>query len=102
RSGGLPGPVAVVLGLHLLFFLRYPVIDQYTFLIPAFGLVALAGGVGYASLRGPLGRRVAWGLLCLQSLFYAAVPWMARESGVLTAFERGKPYRDDYRYLFWP
>lgn len=98
----LPWPVLWICLMHLLFFLRYNVIDQYTFLLPAYTLIALMGGLGFAQLKGAGLRRVAFGLLALQPLFYAAVPGLVRHSGVLTTFERHKPYRDDYQYLFLP
>ncbi len=94
-------PVLGILALHLIFVLRYNVIDQYTFLIPAYGIVCVLAGVGYASL-GRRGRGFALGLLLLQPLLYGAAPSIARASGLLANWERHKPYRDDYRYLFWP
>jgi hypothetical protein len=94
-------PTLGVLALHLLFVLRYNVIDQYTFLIPAYGIVCVLAGVGYAAL-GRRGRAIALGLLLLQPLLYAAAPAIARASGLLADWERHKPYRDDFTYLFWP
>ncbi len=99
----LPLPVLFIVLLHLVFFLRYNVIDQYTFLIPVYALIALLAGVGFATLRGTsVWKKLAWGLLLLQPLMYMAVPAWARQSGVLARHERHKPYRDDYNYLFLP
>ncbi len=95
-------PVWILIGFHLVFFLRYNVIDQYTFFIPAMAGIALAAGWGYHSLHVSFFRRLCWILLILQPLLYALTPTLVRASGVLTSFERNKPYRDDYRYLFWP
>lgn len=98
----LPWPVLWICLLHLLFFLRYNVIDQYTFLLPAYTLIAMMAGLGFAQVTKPALRRLAFVLLALQPCLYAAFPTLARKSGVLAGFERHKPYRDDYRYLFWP
>jgi len=88
--------------LHLLFFLRYNVIDQYTFLIPVFALLALMAGVGYAHQQYPIFRRIAWILIVIQPILYSTIPTLVRGSGVLKSFARQKPYRDDYGYLFYP
>lgn len=92
----------LLLTVHLVFVLRYPVIDQYTFIIPAMAVLALLAGLGYAGWRSRAGRRIAWALLLAQPLLYAAAPALARQAGVLSAFQRNKPYRDDAEYLFWP
>lgn len=95
-------PCLMITVLHLVFFLRYNVIDQYTFLIPVYALIALMAGVGFSEVKRQVWRRGAWGLLLLQPLIYAAVPTLAKQSGVLVKHERHKPYRDDYAYLFYP
>lgn len=98
----LPPQIPAILAIHLLFFLRYNVIDQYTFLIPGFALMALLGGRGYARIESKLLKRTAWALLALQPVLYGFTPDLLRATGVLADFERHKPYRDDYDYLFRP
>ena len=98
----LPMPFWGILGLQSLFFLRYDVIDQYTFLIPVFPLIAIAAGVGYANRDTRRVRRAAWTLLLLQPLLYAATPGLIRATGWLEPFARDKPFRDDATYLFHP
>ncbi len=100
---------AAALVIHLLFVLRYNVIDQHTFLLPAYTLIALFAGVGFAaaiqSKPERTGRRlfvVALALALLAPAVYLGVAWAARSSGALGDFARNKPYRDDYRYLFVP
>ncbi|MDF3130419.1 DUF2723 domain-containing protein [Kiritimatiellaeota bacterium B1221] len=95
-------PIVCIVVLHLLFFLRYNVIDQYTFLIPVYGLIALMAGAGFSRVKKNLWRRLAWGCLWIQPFLYAAVPALVWQSDVLKAYERHKPYRDDYAYLFLP
>lgn len=91
-----------MLALHLVFVLRYDVIDQYTFLIAAFAGFAILAGIGFHQLRSPKLRGAFLTLVLLQPLLYAVTPALARATGVLTAFERAKPYRDDAEYLLWP
>jgi 4-amino-4-deoxy-L-arabinose transferase-like glycosyltransferase len=95
--------------LHLLFVLRYGVIDQYTFLVPSYTIVAILSGIGFAYvLRNWPPRVTRWvvglsiGLPVVSPLVYLAASSTARHFHVLGRFERNKPYRDDYRYLFVP
>jgi hypothetical protein len=89
--------------IHLTFVLRYDVADQYTFLLPAYALIAVFAGVGFAEF---VSRRAiviaAVALTLLTPLLYAFVPEIARRTNALGSRVRNKPYRDDYRYLFTP
>jgi hypothetical protein len=113
RSIGVPklSRIALVwmLGIHLLFVLRYGVIDQYTFLLPAYAMIAIFAGIGLAVVkeRWQVGRRnavlaVAIPAMLLTPVLYFFVPALARHFDVLGAQARHRPYRDDYRYLFVP
>lgn len=98
-------PLAAVLALfliHSLFVLRYNVIDQYTFYIPAMALIAFYAGLGFQHISRPLFQNAAFALLLLQPLLYAAAPAVIRNTGLLRPFERHKPFRDDANYLFHP
>lgn len=98
-------PVLGLLLIHLLFVLRYDVIDQYTFLIPVFTLLAFFAGIGFhQTMHIPRLRQAALVLLCLQPFLYALAPTLVRRTALLekTGFTRNKPYRDDANYLFWP
>jgi hypothetical protein len=95
------------LAMHLLFVLRYDVIDQYTFLVPAYALVAILAGIGLNNIVTRWPRRLASPILalacvlvCLDPLTYLLAEHAARRFGVLGELARDKPYRDDYRYLF--
>lgn len=94
-------PVLLILLIHLAFVLRYNVVDQYTFLIPAMAGIALLAGLGFHHAPPPL-RRAAVLLLCLQPLIYGLTPTLIRRTGLLTRFDRHKPLRDDASYLFHP
>ncbi len=98
----LPGMVYALAAVQLGFFLRYDVIDQYTFLVPVFPLLALMAGCGFATLTRRGSIRTAWVFLALQIPLYAISPWMAETSGVLKPFARNKPFRNDAQYLLWP
>jgi hypothetical protein len=95
-------PVLALFVIHSLFVLRYNVIDQYTFYIPALALIAFFAGIGFHCMSRPGLRRAALVLLCIQPLLYAATPSLIRHLGLLGPFERNKPYRDDANYLFHP
>jgi hypothetical protein len=94
--------------IHLAFVLRYNVIDQYTFLVPAYALITVFSGVGFQILldRFSHWRPAVWGL-AVASIFltpgwYLVAERVTRRIHALGSYERHKPYRDDYRYLFLP
>lgn len=94
--------------IHLVFVLRYSVIDQYTFFLPSYLLLALFGGLGFAQVIERPGRvagvigKAAVALLILTPVVYMIVPTVARHFDVLRNHQHHKPYRDDYEYLFVP
>lgn len=100
---------SAALVIHVLFVLRYNVVDQHTFLLPTYTLVALFAGVGFAALAKRWGERTA-GRVFVAGLVlalaapgvYLAAASLARSQDVLGDMARSKPYRDDYRYLFVP
>ena len=106
------GPVALALAattaIHLLFVARYSVQDQFTFLLPALTMIALAAGVGAASLAAASRRwRVAvitaCGLSVLASpLFYANAPALAGRFGPARRWAQRNPHRDELRYFLVP
>jgi hypothetical protein len=102
NTRSLPIPVYGILLFQLLFFLRYDVIDQYTFLIPVFPLLALCAGTEFHRIASAPFRKAAWILLALQPFVYAVTPGIVRATGALETFARNKPFRDDADYLFWP
>jgi transmembrane protein TMEM260 (protein O-mannosyltransferase) len=94
---------------HLLFVLRYAIIDQYTFLVPVYALLAVWAGLGFTVVltQWPASaRRVATGLavatIAFTPVVYVVACDVTRHYHVLGSFARNKPYRDDYRYLFIP
>jgi len=113
RRAGVPKLTYVALlsalAIHLLFVLRYQIIDQYTFLLPAYSMIAILAGVGFAAVEvqfpanaGSAILAVAAVAIGLTPILYLVVPATARHFHVLGAQANHKPYRDDYRYLFSP
>lgn len=101
--------VLAALIIHAVFVLRYDVVDQYTFFLPTYVLIAVLAGLGFARLYGGEGTRARRGwriasvtLLVLTPVVYAVFPSVARRLEVLNEVARDKPYRDDYVYLFTP
>ena len=95
--------------IHLLFVLRYDVVDQYTFLLPAYTFLALFVGAGYSWVFGRVSDRARRLLFVICMVSIGVSPWVyaltanvARDLIVLGDLARNKPYRDDYHYLFKP
>lgn len=97
-----------MLGVHLLFVLRYSVRDQHTFLLPSYVLIAVFAGFGFAWLLQTRERNTrilqiaAIVMLSITPVIYAFTPTLAKRFNVLGGLERKKPYRDDYVYVFTP
>ena len=94
--------------IHLCFVVRYDVIDQHTFYLPLYVLLAIFGGIGVAAIeRIATGRRRAMLIavavsVMLTPAIYGLTPVVARRIDALQTLKRGKPYRDDYDYVFAP
>jgi len=106
------GPLAMALGattvIHLLFVVRYSVQDQFTFLLPALAMIALAAGVGAASLSALSSRWrgavvAACGLSILAGpIFYASAPSLAKRFGPARRWAQRSRHRDELRYFLVP
>ncbi len=108
-EGRLLAALAAALVIHAGFVFRYNIVDQHTFFLPTYVLLAVFGGMGAAwVLRKPasgwcsglIGLAIV--LLAAAPVIYAGVPAVARHFQVLRGIDRAKPYRDDYVYLFSP
>lgn len=102
----LAASVTAITAIEMLFFVRYSVPDQFTFVLPSLAMLAVLAGVGLAALAGR-GRR--WKLavagLCVASLI--AQPWAYALAPVAARRWAGpapqrQPYRDEYRYWLTP
>lgn len=106
------GAAAVTLGaitaIELLFFIRYPVPDQFTFMLPSLAMLATAAAVGIAALYDASRRwRTVAIAACICSIlvppaFFAAAPSFARAAGFDIKRKRRLPFRDELRYWLVP
>ena len=123
RIGALRKPLLALTLLHGLFWIRYFVPDQATFVLPSLGLLAIWAGAGCGSratagvaASGARGRALMrllpqeWrgglvyillGLLCA-----AGLPWLLSHTAAATGLEvrrsRQLPFRDEARYWLVP
>jgi len=105
-------PLTAVLGavtaIEVLFFIRYPVPDQFTFILPTLVMVALSAGIGLSVLADTSRRvRICAVLLCVASVvvspaFYAAGPTLLDATGIRVSRGRKLPYRNEMRYWLIP
>jgi hypothetical protein len=97
--------LVVLLGIHLVWAVRYNVPDQYTFFIPAWVLLAVVLGLGADRFLRCRSRRWAGALLAAAALpaaVYVPLPQIARALKVNLGVGRSVPYRDDYAYFLHP
>ena len=94
--------------IELLFFIRYSVPDQFTFILPSLTMIALAAAIG---IRVISEKSAAWhkavAVLCVLSVFmppiiYAAGPRLMEITGIDISRSRKLPYRNETRYWLKP
>jgi len=95
-----------LLVINALFFLRYFVPDQFTFVLPSLVLIAVFGGLGLAGLTDRIGRGLV-DVLAVASLVAAVVvpavgPPILDRFGVSVSQARELPYRNEARYWMQP
>ncbi len=101
-------PLFALLGLHGVFFLRYSVPDQFTFILPSLVLFSLGMAVGIDALaRRTAARRNAVIAACLTSivlmpLTYAVLPAAMNRLHISVKRDRVLPFRDEMRYWIVP
>ncbi len=100
--------LAVLTLIEILFVSRYPVPDQFMFLLPSLVMIALAAALGVATLvdASPPWRKAAIAA-CLLSIamppaLYAAAPRLAAWLGVQIHRPRQLPFRNELRYWSVP
>ena len=94
--------------IEVLFFVRYSVPDQFTFILPTLIMLGISAGIGL-SILADLSRRVriCTLVLCIASVaalpvIYAAGPTVLRNAGVRINRGRKLPFRDEMRYWLTP
>lgn len=107
-GGAIMAALTAVTVIEVLFFARYPVPDQFTFVLPTLVMLALAAGVGLSSLAdaSPQWRRAAIAACAVsivgQPILYALAPSALRAAGVKISRRRKLPFRDEGRYWLMP
>ncbi len=110
----IPAPLWWVLvaqsSLYFAFVARYPIEDQYTFLLPVCALCGVWCGLGVAAafdvICSPVVRQWTTGVLVAHAAWpvvvYMAFPWIAEQRGWLGKSWRDLPYRDEYSAFLHP
>jgi hypothetical protein len=107
-GSALAAALAGITLIELAFVVRYPVPDQFMFLLPSLLMIALSAGVGVAVLSEKSARlrriAIAACLLCvaIPPALYAASPSLVRATGMETRRSRVLPFRDELRYWLVP
>jgi len=100
--------LAALTAVEILFFIRYPVPDQFTFILPTLVMTSIAAGIGLSVLADISPRaRICAAVVCFVSLaalpvFYAFGPDMIRQTGVRVSRGRRLPFRDEMQYWIVP
>lgn len=100
--------IGYITAVHVVFLIRYPRPDMFTFSLPSLTMLAVLAALGAAVLmeKSPLLRRLTIAGLLLsilvQPVAYAAAPRLARAVGVDASRIRRLPFRDDLRYWLVP
>jgi hypothetical protein len=107
-GGGLAVSIGAITAIEIVFVARYPVPDQFTFLLPSLVTLAVAAAVGMGWLVE--GSRKGRSLVvagCVISIllppaFYAMAPALVRRYYGAIRRQRELPFRDEARYWLVP
>ena len=94
--------------IELLFFIRYPVPDQFMFILPSLVMITIAASIGISRLAAHSADRARLVLAaCIISIIippmvYATIPTILRNLGVNVRRKRPLPFRDEMRYWLTP
>ena len=98
----------VITAIEFAFVVRYPVPDQFTFMLPTLVMIALAAAIGLKVLveKSPHWRKAAF-IGCVASLVsmplaYAVLPTVLARAGIEVQRSRKLPFRDELRYWIVP
>lgn len=106
-GGGVAAALGAITVIHAVFFIRYPVPDKFTFILPTLALIAVAAAVGMNVLAS---RSIAWKKavialaavsVLLGPLCYLTLPHVLR--GRLGELGKQRwPHRDELTYWICP
>jgi len=100
--------VGAITIIEFLFFVRYPVADQFMFILPSMVMITIAAAVGAAVL---VDRSRNWRNLVVSAMLfsvivppvvYAVAPSAGRASGITVKRRRSLPFRNEMRYWLVP
>ncbi|MCJ7543295.1 MAG: DUF2723 domain-containing protein [Phycisphaerae bacterium] len=100
--------LAAITAIEVLFVVRYPIPDQFMFLLPSLAMTAIAAGIGLGVMAGAsVGWRRAAAVASIVSVLlppvvYAYAPALAKRAGVQVRRARELPFRDEARYWLVP
>ena len=104
RLGAVRAYLLALTFLHVLFWCRYFVPDQATFILPTLGLLAVWAGIGYEASR--VAAKTGLAVLVAGALCALAAPLAVSEvvqrSGVRVPRSRTLPFRNEVRYWLVP
>ena len=105
RLGGLlTAALAGITLIEIVFSLRYPVPDQFMFILPSLIMAALAASIGIAGFAGRSRRWRGWVMaacvvsIAMPPVLYSGLPDLVRAAGLEVKRKRVRPYRDEIRY----
>ncbi len=110
RRIGKPAAIAIgaITAVQITFFVRYPVPDQFTFILPTLVMIAVAAIVGAGHLASLSRRwRTILTISCVASILFqpvlfAAAPSLVRKVTKGPIRSRQLPFRDEVRYWLTP
>lgn len=109
RIGGvLAAALGAITVIEIIFVVRYPVPDQFMFILPSLVMIAISAGVGVSVLADTSRRwRIAAITACAISIIlppisYASAPSLIRAAGMEPKRSRELPFRDEMRYWLIP
>jgi len=107
RQGkAMAAAIAAVTAIELVFFVRYPVPDQFTFILPSLMMIGLGAGLGLSELANRVPARVLAPLCLLLALLqpgvYAMAPGLVHRLGLTPSREVERPFRDETSYWLVP
>jgi hypothetical protein len=107
-GGFLAAALMAITVIHFGFVIRYPVPDQFMFLLPSLIMIMIAASVGVSVLAERSGKwRIGVIFACAVSvimppIIYAMTPKIIELAGIKVERERQRPFRNEIRYWAIP
>ncbi len=104
----IAAPLMIIAAVHVVFFIRYPVPDQVTFVVPSLIMTGIASMMGIKILSecSALHKKFIVVMIvfsmCAPPFCYRMLPSLLENSGVAPQRDRTLPFRDEMRYWATP